>query len=94
MCLSPGLIFRIKNVKLAVDTCKLFNLKCFHISIEQYQDFKSFIFLDLSTKNKIVYRKRQNLYYVKVQERLSTLDAEDDYIMTVTSICGPATVNH
>ena len=38
------------------------------------------------------YRKRQNLYYVRVQERLSTLDAEDDYIMTVTSICGPSQV--
>ena len=37
-------------------------------------------------------RKRQNLYYVRVQERLSTLDAEDDYIMTVTSICGPSQV--
>jgi len=42
-------------------------------------------------KGRVVFRKRQNLYYVKVQERLSTLDAEDDYIMTVTSICGPAT---
>ena len=35
------------------------------------------------------YRKRQNLYYVKVQERVSTLDAGDDYIMTVTTITGP-----
>jgi len=42
-------------------------------------------------KGRVVFRKRQNLYYVKVQERLSTLDAEDDYIMTVTSICGPST---
>jgi hypothetical protein len=33
-------------------------------------------------------RKRQNLYYVKVQERLSTLDASEDYVMTVTSITG------
>ena len=37
----------------------------------------------------IVFRKRQNVYYVKVQERLSSLDAEEDYMMTVTSICGP-----
>jgi len=42
-------------------------------------------------KGRVVFKKRQNLYYVKVQERLSTLDAEDDYIMTVTSICGPST---
>jgi hypothetical protein len=35
-----------------------------------------------------MFRKRQNLYYVKVQERLSTLDASEDYIMTVTSITG------
>ena len=35
-----------------------------------------------------IFRKRQNLYYVKVQERLSTLDAGQDYIMTVTSISG------
>jgi len=40
---------------------------------------------------RVVFRKRQDLYYVKVQERLSTLDAEDDYMMTVTTICGPAT---
>ena len=37
-------------------------------------------------------RKRQNLYYVKVQERVSTLDAADDYVMTVTTICGPSKV--
>ena len=34
--------------------------------------------------------KRQNLYYIKVQERVSTLDADCDYIMTVTTITGPA----
>jgi len=47
--------------------------------------------LELEVKNKegkVVFRKRQNLYYVKVQERLSTLDACEDYIMTVTSISG------
>jgi len=47
--------------------------------------------LHLEIKNKegrVVFRKRQNLYYVKVQERLSTLDAAEDYIMTVTSISG------
>ena len=37
-----------------------------------------------------MFRKRQNLYYVKVQERLSTLDAGSDYIMTVTTLCGPS----
>ena len=38
----------------------------------------------------MLFRKRQNLYYVKVQERVNTLDAGDDYIMTVTSITGPS----
>jgi len=40
-------------------------------------------------RGNVVFRKRQNIYYVKVQERLSSLDAEQDYVMTVTSICGP-----
>ena len=30
------------------------------------------------------------MYYVRVQERVSTLDAGCDYIMTVTTITGPA----
>ena len=47
--------------------------------------------LEIKDKNgRVVFRKRQNLYYVKVQERVSTLDAECDYIMTVTTITGPA----
>merc|ERR1719419_521753 len=41
-------------------------------------------------KGRVVFKKRQNLYYVKVQERVSTLDAADDYVMTVTTICGPS----
>ena len=49
--------------------------------------------LQLEIKDKagrVVFRKRQNLYYVKVQERVNTLDAGDDYIMTVTTITGPS----
>jgi len=49
--------------------------------------------LQLEIKDKagrVVFRKRQDLYYVKVQERVSTLDAADDYIMTVTTISGPS----
>ena len=42
----------------------------------------------------LIFRKRQNLYYVKVQERLSTLDAGQDYIMTVTSISGNIKVSY
>ena len=36
----------------------------------------------------MVYQKRQNIYYVKLQEKLSTLDSGQDYVMTVTSISG------
>ena len=36
----------------------------------------------------VVYQKRQNIYYVKLQEKLSTLDSGQDYVMTVTSISG------
>lgn len=36
----------------------------------------------------VVFRKRQNIYYVKLQEKLSTLDSAKDYVMTVTSITG------
>ena len=39
-----------------------------------------------------VCRKRQNVYYVKLQEEISTLSAEETYIMTVTSIYGPEMV--
>jgi len=47
--------------------------------------------LEIKDKNgRVVFKKRQNLYYVKVQERVSTLDAADDYVMTVTTICGPS----
>ncbi len=46
------------------------------------------IFFKGESKADHMFRKRQNLYYVKVQERLSTLDASEDYIMTVTSITG------
>ena len=40
-----------------------------------------------STGN-VVFKKRQNIYYVKIQEKLSTLDSAEDYVMTVTSITG------
>jgi hypothetical protein len=33
-----------------------------------------------------VYRKRQNIYYVKLQERVATLDAEKDYELRVTTV--------
>lgn len=36
----------------------------------------------------MVFRKRQNIYYVKLQEKLAALDSGNDYILTVTSIQG------
>ena len=35
-----------------------------------------------------VFRKRQNIYYVKLQENLSSLNSAEDYVLTVTSISG------
>ena len=40
------------------------------------------------TTGTVVYRKRQNIYYVKLQEKLATLDSSKDYVLTVTSIKG------
>ena len=40
----------------------------------------------------LLYRKRQNVYYVKLQEEISTLNSEEDYTITLTSIYGPETV--
>ena len=37
---------------------------------------------------RIVFRKRQNIYYVKLQENLSSLNSTQDYVLTVTSISG------
>ena len=37
---------------------------------------------------RIVFRKRQNIYYVKLQENLSSLNSAEDYVLTVTSISG------
>lgn len=37
---------------------------------------------------RVVYKKRQNVYYVLVQERIPTLDGEKDYQMILTSITG------
>ena len=34
----------------------------------------------------VVFKKRQNIYYVKLQEKLVTLDSDNDYILKVTSI--------
>ena len=34
----------------------------------------------------VVFKKRQNIYYVKLQEKLCTLDSDHDYILKVTSI--------
>ena len=42
---------------------------------------------DAST-GRTVFTKRQNIYYVKLQERLSTLNSAEDYVLTVTSISG------
>ena len=39
-----------------------------------------------------LFRKRQNVYYVKLQEDISTLNSEEDYTITLTSIYGPETV--
>lgn len=36
----------------------------------------------------VVFKKRQNIYYVKLQEKLATLDSAKDYVMTVTSMSG------
>ena len=37
---------------------------------------------------RIVFKKRQNIYYVKLQENLSSLNSAEDYVLTVTSISG------
>ena len=34
----------------------------------------------------VVFKKRQNIYYVKLQEKLCTLDSDSDYILRITSI--------
>ena len=34
----------------------------------------------------VVFKKRQNIYYVKLQEKLVTLDSDIDYILKITSI--------
>ena len=34
----------------------------------------------------VVFKKRQNIYYVKLQEKLCTLDCDNDYILKITSI--------
>ena len=34
----------------------------------------------------VVFKKRQNIYYVKLQEKLVTLDSDNDYILKITSI--------
>ena len=34
----------------------------------------------------VVFKKRQNIYYVKLQEKLVTLDSDHDYVLKITSI--------
>ena len=34
----------------------------------------------------VVFKKRQNIYYIKLQEKLCTLDSDNDYVLKVTSI--------
>jgi len=41
------------------------------------------------SRGRVVFRKRQNVYYVKLQEEISTLNADQEYYMTITSIYGP-----
>lgn len=41
-----------------------------------------------AASGRIVFRKRQNIYYVKLQEKLATLNSAEDYVLTVTSISG------
>jgi len=43
------------------------------------------------SKGRVVFRKRQNVYYVKLQEDISTLNSEEDYFMTISSIYGTET---
>ena len=35
---------------------------------------------------KVVFAKRQNIYYIKLQEKLATLDCDKNYVLKVTSI--------
>ena len=35
---------------------------------------------------KVVFMKRQNIYYIKLQEKLATLDCGKNYVLKVTSI--------
>ena len=54
---------------------------------------ESFNFLKCFIELLLFDRKRQNVYYVKLQENISTLNAEEDYFMTITSIYGPESVS-
>ena len=56
---------------------------------ESSRDLPSKIQLEIrDSSGNLVYTKRQNIYYVKLQEKLGTLDSAKDYVMTVTSITG------
>ena len=35
---------------------------------------------------KVVFQKRQNIYYIKLQEKLASLDCDKNYVLKVTSI--------
>ena len=34
----------------------------------------------------MVFKKRQNIYYVKLQEKLSTLNADEDYTLVMKTV--------
>lgn len=37
-------------------------------------------------RGRVCFKKRQNIYYVKLQERIPTLDAEQDYKLQITTV--------
>ena len=39
-----------------------------------------------SDSGKVVFQKRQNIYYIKLQEKLASLDCDKNYVLKVTSI--------
>ena len=49
--------------------------------------------LSMSLSICIFLRKRQNVYYVKLQEDISTLSGDEDYVLSITSIYGPEKVS-
>lgn len=42
----------------------------------------------LDNDGRTVFQKRQNVYYIRLQEKLATLDGEKDYVLKITAIQG------